>query len=226
MPKKLSSQEYDLLLTQYKSDLRILETQVSNLKSIIKETEKGLKDAKKAEKSDKPKGRRGRPPKAKTADAADKPKRGRGRPPKAKTADAADKPKRGRGRPPKPKTADAADKPKRGRGRPPKAKTAKAKDSGVGYRLNDIDDLILKSISRRKRALVSSELFDLAKKKMKKDGKEVSDVSLRGKLNRSIHKLANKHGRLIKTDFPGKGYAYALTEWAKEDGQIDEKYLK
>lgn len=71
----------------------------------------------KTEVVEKPKAKRGRPPKAKT-DVVEKPKGKRGRPPKPKT-DVVEKPKGKRGRPPKPKT-DVVEKPKAKRGRPPK----------------------------------------------------------------------------------------------------------
>ncbi|MCB0706953.1 MAG: hypothetical protein KDC34_16675 [Saprospiraceae bacterium] len=100
------------------------------------------------------------------------------------------------------------------------------KKSSSGYQLGEWDEFIIHNISLHQRALISSDLFDLAKNKLISDGQEnVSDFDLRGKLNRSIRKLANDHRRIIKASYPGKGYAYALIEWADESGAIGSEYL-
>ena len=168
-----------------------------------------------------PKKQRGRPRKEKTAGA-----------PTASTAESA--PKRGRGRPKKSEDAapkvkaeaapKAAPKVAKKAGRKPKASarvSLKGEEKKLkGYRLSEWDIFIINSIKDANRVLVNAEIMDKAKAKNKKEKVTMDDLTLHGKLNRSIHKLANKRRDLIKVDFPGKGYAYGLAEWADEKGKI------
>jgi hypothetical protein len=45
-------------------------------------------------------------------------------------------------------------------------------------------------------------------------------------LNRSIHKLTHRRGILIKVPYEGKGYAYALSNWVDEGGNLLEDYKR
>ncbi len=61
---------------------------------------------------------------------------------------------------------------------------------------------------------------------MKTENMNISRSQLRGKINRSIHKLTHKRGILVKVSFPGKGYAYALSSWFDENGKLLLKHKR
>lgn len=176
---------------------------------------------------------------AKTAIKPAAPKKQRGRPRKEKkpmpvttsattAASAATSPKRKRGRPKKSETAAKAAPVKKTAKKAvaPKATAKAAESKNKGYRLSNWDNFIMDSIREANRLMVNSELMDLAKAKIKKEKTSMSDMMLHGKLNRSIHKLANKRAMLIKTEYPGKGNAYGLPEWMDEKKQIRPEYKK
>jgi predicted nucleic acid-binding protein len=167
---------------------------------------------------------------------------------KAKPAEKAETPKR-RGRPRKEKAEIVVaaiaetEAPKKKRGRPKKeasiavAEPVKKKESKIrtlqdeesqpkGYRLSDWDLFIINTIRKSGRVMITSELMDKALSRVKKEKLDMDEVSLRGKLNRSIHKLSNRRGDLVKVEeYPGKGFAYGVPEWKDEDGKIREEYM-
>jgi len=110
----------------------------------------------------------------------------------------------------------------------PAAKTAAASKripkKRTGYRLSEWDKFIINNLEDAQQVLINSQLMELAKEKVERDNLKLDDIQLRGKLNRSIHKLANKRGELIKVDYPGKGFAYGLSEWADENGEVESRY--
>lgn len=95
-------------------------------------------------------------------------------------------------------------------------------ETGTGYRLSKWDHFILDSLRGTNMTLVNSELFKLATQQVKEEGLGLSEVQLRGKLNRSIHKLTHRRGILLKIPYEGKGYAYALSTWLDEEGKLLE----
>ncbi|MGB0863997.1 MAG: hypothetical protein ACPG19_12340 [Saprospiraceae bacterium] len=97
-------------------------------------------------------------------------------------------------------------------------------ETGTGYRLSKWDLFILNSLRATNMTLVNSDLFKLANQQVKDEGLELSEVQLRGKLNRSIHKLTHRRGLLLKVPYEGKGYAYALSTWLDEDGKLKKEY--
>lgn len=168
---------------------------------------------------------------------------------KAEAAEKTEAPKR-RGRPRKEKTEAVAtvaaqtETPKKKRGRPKKEATAataavssKKKESKIrtlqdeesqpkGYRLSDWDLFIINTIRKSGKVMITSELMDKALSRVKKEKMDLDEVSLRGKLNRSIHKLSNRRGDLVKVEeYPGKGFAYGIPEWTNEDGKIREEFI-
>lgn len=134
------------------------------------------------------------------------------------------------------KQEDPAKKPEpksKGRpGRKPKAKTGKrikkAKKSGrsSGYRLSVWDKFILNALEESNKTLINSELYEQAKEYAAENKIEIPNEKLRGKLSRSIHKLANKRKELVKVPFEGKGFAYALTNWVTAEGKLKQKYSR
>ncbi len=99
-------------------------------------------------------------------------------------------------------------------------------ETGSGYRLSEWDYFVLDSLKEARMTLVNSDFFKLAAKKIKIEGIEISRSQLHGKINRSIHKLTHKRGILIKVQFSGKGFAYALSNWLDENGKLLLSYKR
>lgn len=182
----------------------------------------------------KPKGRRGRPAKKKKTETAQNgqvaesksaevqaetspaKKKRVGRPRKATaTATASTKTKAKATAKPKPKAKPATKS---------SSKTATKSDSTGGYRLSDWDTMILDGLASRQKVMISADLLELGKKKVANENLGLDEKQIQGKINRSLQKLANKRGVLSKTDYPGKGHAYGLAEWADPSGEIRKKY--
>ncbi len=97
---------------------------------------------------------------------------------------------------------------------------------GKGYRLSDWDLLIINALKSEKKVLINSDLFEAGRRKVEKDGVKMSDQDIKGKLNRSLHKLANKRGALKKIPHTGRGFAYALSTWVDKNGNLKDKYQR
>ncbi len=93
-----------------------------------------------------------------------------------------------------------------------------------GYRLSDWDNFVIGSLERAGRVLINADFFDLALQFARENNKDLDEKQIRGKISRSIHKLANKRGEIIKINFEGKGFAYALSEWIDSNGRLPEHY--
>lgn len=91
-----------------------------------------------------------------------------------------------------------------------KAQRRNARSSG--YRLSAWDMVIINGIEKAQRPLTNTELFTLFREKRDTEGLNGTDDQLRGRLNRSLHKLANKRGILVKMDKEGRGFAYGLDQ--------------
>ncbi len=241
--------EIEALLTQYRSDLRKLEYQIHQTQAIIQELEKQaaeVQDALAAEESkalpsaekpkaapsavSKPKKAKrgpGRPPKAKTA-AAKETAEAKSEAPKTETKEAETKKTTAKGKPKKSTTEK-----KRGPGRPRKstgapksgkpAKKEAAEKKGRGYRLSEWDRFVVESLKTKQQALITKDFVDLAK--ANPDIKS-GEAQIKVKLNRSLHKLSNKKGELVKVEHSGRGFAYALSEWVNNKGELPKKYAR
>jgi hypothetical protein len=189
--------------------------------------------------------RRGRPPKAKTEAVASPAKR-RGRPPKAKTEAVASPAKR-RGRPPKAKTEAVASPAKR-RGRPRKTvsvptvslanelknntklkKEPKKRQRIVenGYKLSDWDNFIIGTLNKKQSVLITKDFIEASRLKSESEKSKFDEAKVKNMLNRSLHKLSNKRGDIIKTKYNGKGFAYALPKWVSNSSKtLKKKYQR
>ena len=240
--------EIEGLLTQYRSDLRKLEYQVHKIQTTIQELEKQAAEVQEVLYAEEAKAL---PSAAKTkaAPAAESkpkaPRRKPGRPPKIKPAATKEPAAKEEVKEPatkKPaakrtKTTTAAKKDstgkKRGPGRPPKAasekKSTKAakkdtpKDTASNLRLSDWDEFVIKSLQSKQQALITKDFLEIAKANPEiKSG----EAQVKVKLNRSLHKLANKKGALVKVEHSGRGFAYALSEWVNNKGELPKKYAR
>jgi hypothetical protein len=204
----LKKNELADLIHRYESEVRKLKFQLQKTTETIQDLKGRMEDAPVAATVI-----------AATTSAPQVPKRGRGRPRKSEAQKAASQ----NGAAP-----EAVNPPKRKRGRPKGSTNKKKVIRRVkdGYRLSEWDSFIINSLKKANKVLVNSDLMELGKEKVKKEKLKLDDIQLRGKLNRSIHKLANKRGKLVKVDFPGKGFAYGLEDWADKSGKVKAKYRK
>ncbi len=133
--------------------------------------------------------------------------------------------KRKPGRPPKNRVEATDDSPTE---QTPK-KTAKKKGPGrpvgSGMKLSEWDEVLITGLQRKKQVMANPEMIELFRKKARKDQSPLSETELKSRLNRTLQKLANKKGRLIKVPYEGKGYAYGLKRWIdKETGELKQEY--
>lgn len=114
---------------------------------------------------------------------------------------------------------------KRGPGRPPKAKkkSTPKQEKGKGYRLSEWDLFVMNSLDKESKALITGDFVELAKAD---DSIKLGPTDIKIKLNRSLHKLANKKGLLVKVEYDGRGYAYAKQEWLNSKGDLPKKYAR
>ena len=172
-------------------------------------------------------------------------KRGPGRPRKTEVEAVTTPPKK-RGRPRK-SEVEAVTTPPKKRGRPRKVvniprpigktltsqtmsnlegKKKRIRIVDGGYKLSEWDQFIINSLQNKKKTLINTELLTLAQKKAKKEGRSFDSDYAKGKLNRSLHKMANKRGDIIKTRYDGKGFAYGLPEWFDKEKSLKNKYKR
>lgn len=247
----LNPLEIEDLLNQYRSDLRKLEYQIYKTQTVIQELEQQAAEAQKALSLETAKALPGATKEAKKGKAKTG-SRGPGRPPQAKAAPAQEEAAAATGEvketapaeemPQQPaakrdrKAASAkkgAPKKKKGPGRPRKsaaekkgpetAKKEKAEKGDAGYRLSDWDKFIIESLKTKQQALITQDFLDIAK-----DNPDIKsgEAQIKVKLNRSLHKLANRKGVLAKVEHSGRGYAYALNEWVNAKGALPKKYAR
>ena len=247
----LTPLEIQDLINSYRSELRKLEFQVQHTAGLLQQLETALAKADTvlvntptvtsapAQAEAKPRRGRGRAKQAgEQAAPKTKPAGRRGRPRKAKpetaakeapqataevTAEPQAKAKAPRGPKKAGKAPKAAAKAKKETAakKEPKAKAEGKKAPGRQERLSPIDNLVIESLKGQQKALITSEFVDIIKQNPSiKSG----EAQVKVKLNRSVHKLANKKGMLVKVEYPGRGYAYALNEWVNNKGELPKKY--
>jgi hypothetical protein len=92
---------------------------------------------------------------------------------------------------------------------------------GKGYRLSEWDLFVVNCLVGEERSLITKDFLNAAKKNDEIRA-DVSEIKI--KLNRSLHKLSNKKGILVKVEYPGRGYAYALATWLNSKGELPKEY--
>ena len=122
--------------------------------------------------------------------------------------------KRGPGRPPKSKSAESS---------PKTTKKERSEKKGAGYRLSEWDQFVINSLKEKQQAMITQDFLDIAK--AAPDIKS-GEAQIKVKLNRSLHKLANKKEALVKVEHPGRGYAYAMKEWLNNKGELPKKFAR
>lgn len=119
------------------------------------------------------------------------------------------------------------------RGRPPKKtngeetgkmKIVSKKPRRKGYKLSETDEFVIHQLESHGKPLISAELIDLAEADSNSKGEKFDLEDFKIKLNRSIHKLANRRGDLLKLKYEGRGFSYALPEWVNKEGVLKKKF--
>lgn len=117
---------------------------------------------------------------------------------------------------------------KRKPGRKPIAKKPKRRkkaDRNQGYRLSEWDDAIIGIIRDNQKPMISSELIAAAMQNENLAGQNPDETFVKGKVARSLQKLANKRGTLRKHPTRGKGFSYGLGEWFfAKTGKLKKAY--
>lgn len=240
----LTAPELRELISKYQSELRKLEYQVNKTYATIQELEEVFyQNASRSERPILPStlasSKQATIPQSPPPESP--PKKKRGRKPKLKTAEetietAIEKPSEsGRRQSSKPaKVVSATDTeevftilPKKTpkKRKPPQSKGKRKRVVKTdGYRLSDWDTFIMTSLEDTGRILRNADFYELAKEWIKTTGEEIDNTEIRGKISRSIHKLANKRGYIIKVKYPGRGNAYALPDWFTKDGKLKKMH--
>jgi len=93
-----------------------------------------------------------------------------------------------------------------------------------GYRLSPWDAAIMEGIEQAGQPLINSELLRLLEQQDEELGEGLDEAGLKGKLNRSLHKLANKREVIVKLPYEGRGFMYALQDWVTSDKGLSKAY--
>lgn len=95
-----------------------------------------------------------------------------------------------------------------------------------GYKLSEWDTFLLEMLEDENRLMINHELLELAFKRAKALGSTLSDKQIKGKVTRSLNKLVNKRGYIMKAKYQGKGHAYGLAQWFFKNGNVKQEWAK
>jgi len=222
---QLSPLEVRDLINQYQSDLRKLQFQTLRTQAIIRELEQFAAEAEEALSLEEARIQELpaagiEKPSAQAADAAPKEK-AEAKPEKAeakpKKTEATTKGKK-TGQPKKSKKTGSSTKKKTATQKEDSQKSSK---SEAGYRLSDWDQFVIDRLKEKQSAMTTS---DFASAAVKDKSIDFGEAQIKVKLNRSLHKLANKKNVLVKVEHSGRGFAYALSDWLNSKGELPKKY--
>lgn len=79
-----------------------------------------------------------------------------------------------------------------------------------GFKLTKWDKFIIYMIQDAEEGVPTIKLLNMFRQKNISLNLEMDDRQVRGKLSRSLHKLANQKNALNKEDYDGKGYVYTI----------------
>lgn len=221
------------LINQYQSDLRKLQFQTLRTQAIIRELEQFAAEAEEALSLEEARIQELpaagiEKPSAQAADAAPKekaeakPEKAEAKPEKAeaksKKTEATTKGKK-TGQPKKSKKTGSSTKKKKTATQ--KEDSQKSSKSEAGYRLSDWDQFVIDRLKEKQSAMTTS---DFASAAVKDKSIDFGEAQIKVKLNRSLHKLANKKNVLVKVEHSGRGFAYALSDWLNSKGELPKKY--
>lgn len=85
-------------------------------------------------------------------------------------------------------------------------KRRKRRRSKGGYKLSDWDKFIINTVREMDNPTINNEILVVAKEEYP----DVNEETLKGRISRAIHKLANKRNILVKHKYEGRGFAYTV----------------
>jgi hypothetical protein len=115
-------------------------------------------------------------------------------------------------------TATSAPAATRGSKKPVKAKRKP-------YPLSAWDKMIISGIETTGRALSSKTIFNQVKEKATAAGIYQTDEKAKAKINQCLVKLTKRRKDLVKVNYKGRGYAYALPAFLDERGKLRKEHL-
>ncbi|MCH2083126.1 hypothetical protein [Kordia sp.] len=123
---------------------------------------------------------------------------------------------------------------KRKKGRPSENENRSDKKKSIlqsssqrrGYKLSETDNFVMGQLNHFQKPLIAAEIIYLAEEDAKTKGEKFDLDDFKIKLNRSIHKLANRRGDILKLRYEGRGFSYALPEWTSKDGKLKKKFSR
>ncbi len=197
---RLSSSEIQDLISKYQSELKKLEFQTEDIVSTITELQNWLESVEQSEKTALSKMSRKRKIAVPKVTAPTEVKK--------------------RGRPPK-KAKKSTEKAVSTTQKQIKKETAKK-----GYKLSNWDEWLISGITQKGKPMITQEILDWVKIKSQEAGIQTSENEIRNKVIRSLQKLANRRGDLVKVPYKGKGYAYATPEMPGAKRKVGRKPKK
>ncbi len=99
-----------------------------------------------------------------------------------------------------------------------------AKPKRKPYPLSDWDKMIIQGIEETGRALSSKTIFNQVKEKATAAGIYDTDDKAKAKINQCLVKLTKKRNDLVKVNYKGRGFAYALPQFVDERGKVKKEH--
>lgn len=198
---RLSSSEIRDLINKYQSELKKLEFQTEEVIATITELQNWLESVEESEKNTLLRVRRKPKITAVRKSAQGKVQRKRGRPPKKEK-----------------KKAEKA------------SSLTKTKIEQVriskGYKLSNWDEWVIAAITQNGKPQITQEIIDYVRIRVQDSGMTSNEEEIKNKVIRSLQKLVNRRGDLIKVPYKGKGHAYALPGMSGTKRKITKKSKK
>ncbi|MEZ4984759.1 MAG: hypothetical protein R2795_06945 [Saprospiraceae bacterium] len=149
--------------------------------------------------------------------AAEKPVKAPSASPKTKTANTT--------KTAKPAKAAPTAKPKKVAAKPAPAKKTTARRPRV-YKLSEYDNYLLTALEQRGKASLVSEINETIAALQTGAGKIPNEQEITKMVVRSLQKLANKHNKVVKMPYEGKGFQYALPNWVGPNKALKKKHQR
>ncbi len=92
------------------------------------------------------------------------------------------------------------------------------------YPLSDWDKMIIEGIDTTGRALTSKTIFNQVKEKATAAGTFQSDEKTKAKINQCLVKLTKHRDDLVKVNYKGRGFAYALPSFLDARGRLKKEH--
>jgi hypothetical protein len=106
-----------------------------------------------------------------------------------------------------------------------KAPKRRKKRVTSGYRLSEWDQFLIDTIKENNLPMSTAELQEAATRMVTEKRLEMTEEDIKGKIARSLQKLANRRKDLGKAPGRGKGYVYGLSDWFfARSGRLKKAY--